>query len=230
MSAEIGNKGVTGNSGSDSVTSQSSKSAGKMAEKKVDYAAMGAEIAQTLTAANSMSLIEVKGIKARIYNLFKGVDQDKVDFGVAAYFLLNDPSSHADWGKANPIVIGGNSVPAVSIAGGIISMAQGDGLLRKFLSTAYEQLAPVVIKHTPGVAESLNARAAKHGVIGADPIAAVSWVRGIYAETSANAGARALLRDKATRSKSDMRVLPIGEGETVHAPVKGAGGNQEYYM
>jgi len=223
--------GVNKSSGEITSDSIGNSSKGKMGDKIIDYAAMGAEIAQTLTAANGMSTVDVKKYQGKIYNLFKSVEQPVVDFGVTAYFLVNDPSANADWGKANPIIIGGVTVAAVEIAGGVISMAQGDGLLRKFLSSAYERLVPKVIKHVPGVAESLNARAAKHGVTGADPIAVVSWVRGIYPETQANAGTRALLRNRATAGRSDVQVIPGLGGDNAAAPAaKNTGSTQEYYM
>jgi len=231
MSSEATNTGVSKSSGGTTSGSTSDINKDKMAEKVPDYAAFGAEIASTLTAANAMSEGDVKKYKAKIYNLFKGIDQAKVDFGVTAYFLVNDPSANADWGKANPIVIGSAQVPAANIAGDIISMAQGDGLLRKFLSSAYEKLVPVVIEHTKGVAEVLNARAAKHGVTGASPIAVVSWVRGVHSETSANAGTRALLRTRATMGKSDVKVVP-GVGGELHTPtptVKNTGTSQEFF-
>jgi hypothetical protein len=193
-----------------------------------ELAAMGAEIAKTLVAANQMSTSEVKRYKAKIYNLFSGVPQPAVDMGVAAYFMVNDPSPSTNWGSAPPVTVGGKSVPATDIVGGIISVSDGDGALRKFLSTAYEADIGKVIKFVPGVDVTLQARAAKHGMVGVNPLTAVSWVKGVTPGTSSSGAARSVFRTRAVNTPRGIadQVVPMDTPEVVS---KGGVHNQEYY-
>lgn len=194
---------------------------------------MALEIGAELTSADSLPAAEVKVIKTKIYNLFSGQKQEKVDIGIAAYFMVNDPSPNANWGAANDIVIGGKAVAASEIAGRIISIAQGDGKLRKFLSAAYEGIAPKVVQKVPGVAEVLNARAASKGLLNTDPLIAVSWVRGNRPETSSNAGSRSLYKARATRNGAARNVsnqdMALTDPTILERPVRSAGATQEYF-
>jgi hypothetical protein len=205
----------------DKMSGESSKTA------PVDYAALGKEIGETLTAANELPIAKVKQYRAAIYNLFPGVPQATVDFGIAAYFVLNDPSVKADWGSAHDITIGGKSVAATKVVGDIISISKGDGELRKFLSTAYEGLVPTVIDNVPGVADKLQARAMDRGLGGVAPIAAVSWVRGTSSKTLANGPARALFKYRSlaapgtvvNQDVGPVNVMPTHTHAAPEAPV-----------
>lgn len=182
---------------------------------EAEMMAMGEEISKSLISASGMSSDSVKSYKARIYNVFTGKSQPLVDMTVVAYFCVNDPSPRTNWAKAPPIVVGGVAVPIVKIVGPIIPVAQGDGILRKFLSTGYENIVPMVIKSVPGVAEMLNARLASQGMVGVDPIVAVSWVKGTSVATASSSNARSLFRGRATRDKDD--ILPESSLEPVSA-------------
>lgn len=174
---------------------------------------MGKSISATLVAANQMPEADVKRLKGAIYNLFPGIDTVKVDYAVAAYFMVNDPSPETNWEKSPRIDVDGVVISASAIAGGIVNTASGDGILRKFLSSAYEEIVPTVIKIVPKVALILAARASECGLTGVDPMVAVSWVRGITKETASSGPARSVMKHRATSKKSTVadKVLPSSE-------------------
>jgi len=186
---------------------------------EAEMMAMGEEISKSLVSASGMSSEAVKSYKAKIYNVFTGKSQPLVDMTVVAYFCVNDPSPRTNWAKAPPIVVGGVAVPIVKVVGPIIPVAQGDGILRKFLSTGYENIVPMVIKSVPGVAEILNARLASQGMFGMDPIVAVSWVKGTSVATASSSNARGLFRGRATRGTTDVLPESALEAAPPQAPV-----------
>jgi hypothetical protein len=214
-------------SGSDSGKNSST------AVSAAEFDLMAEEVGKELTSADSLPQAEVKLLKGKIYNLFPNINQTRVDIGIAAYFMVNDPSPNANWGAANDIVISGKAVPAVRIAGELISMVQGDGKLRKFLSAAYEDIAPKVIQKVPNVAEILSARAASKGLLGTDPAVAVSWIRGNRPGTSSNAGARSLYKVRAVRNGAATNIsnqdMAMVDPTILERPVRAGGTQQEYF-
>lgn len=206
---------------------------GSSSNQEVDYAALGSALAEACPAANAMSNIRVKSLKAKIYNLFPGVPQAEVDFAVATYFVLNDPSPKTVWGTAHPIVAGGRTVPVTAIVGskGFIPVEDASGSLRKFLSGAYEHLVPLVIKHVPTVGPMLNVRLSERNLVGCEPIAAVSWVRTGAAEVGGATKARAAFKSRsiAHRGGDSGISVPQEESYTPPPPPARAGGSAQTF-
>jgi hypothetical protein len=207
-----------------------------MGQGGVDYAAMGKALADAIPPANAMSAADVKFYKSKVYNLFQGVSVDEVDFAVATYFVLNDPSPRTVWATAHPLIAGGKTVPITAMVGqkGFLPVDDGSGRLRKFLSGAYEVLVPLVIKHVPTVAQHLRTRLAERGLEGADPISAVSWIRTGAAEIGGATGARAAFKHRSINARgssgSAVQVAPYEEpAAAVSTQGRGGGAGHTFY-
>lgn len=207
---------------------------GSSANQEVDYAALGQVLAETIFPANAMRGNNVKTIKAKIYNLFPGVPQKEVDYAVATYFVLNDPSPKTIWATAHPLVAGGRTVPITAIVGskGFIPVEDGNGSLRKFLSGAYEELVPVVIQNVPTAAPTLNMRLAERNLVGHEPIAAVSWVRSGSADVGGATRARAVFKNRSIIDRSGDGIAASSHEDTyasAPAPTRTGGSSQTFY-
>jgi len=95
----------------------------------------------------------------------------------------------ADYSQAEPLTVGGRSVPAVRFAGGIVPV-DSRGLLRKFFSTHYEEKAQSYFNSIPTLREKMAARVAKAGDAGGDPFNHIDFIRGVSSSTKGSVAVR----------------------------------------
>lgn len=185
--------------------------------------AAAASVSRTLVAPGQMAVDEARGYYAKIKNKFPGGSEVEFDLALFAWGCTQGTGASTDYASAEPLIVGGVSVPAVAFAGGIVPV-DDRGLLRKFFSTTYEEKARRYMGALPALQVKMRARAAKAGDVGGDPFNHIDFVRGVGVSSGGSAGIRVAVKDRLLARRGDQSFAPRDPAVDLGGERSGSGG------
>jgi len=192
------------------------------------------EAANATAAPGQISQDEANRYMSRIVNLFPGANRAVVELRLFTWGALNGTGADTDYAGMPDIEVDGMRVQATSIFGDIIPVSSA-GIPRKFFSTYFEKMAPLLVAASPELVDKLAARCARACVRRGDVLSVLDFVKGVTSATAGSGSERQrakdllILRRSKGRTDDFARVAPMTEAAVLGSGTTETGGRGGLY-